>query len=628
MILDTHLLKAIRENRISKVAIVDDAFDAPRIEQDNAGQLLDFLQSEEFGVLTGELEIGEQTVRAALDAIAESEYDSDDVLKIVEVLYGKFVDTLDDRYDPKGLFQSQKLNIQNVNPILKLLAKCDPKIQVTRIGSDPDAAGFDEDTHLVFIDFYLKAGVSEEASTRRKTEAKGLAVAQVTRLIKRQEDNAASVILMSSANVRDDAETFRKGIVGDKDSLVFASRFCFVRKTDFVIDGDAVCIPHQAGDELLDVLQSFEFGRGTHAALEAWYNSAQDATKALRKEIAQLGLKDLAYLHRFRLSQEGQDILSYLEWFFGQCLLDELGRTMDTKKADLEFKSLSAESERRIEGTFDGPTQAIASLYHRARIEDPRGKHTEFRLGDLFMSGTGAAKKIRAVLNPDCDLVMRGGKRNSKRSITVSGVLKKFDEPDASVAEFIRLGNRSFNISWQKKNIEAVEFDELSKDEFVGTLRPLYAQELQRNVLSDLGRVGVSVSPAMGMSALASVFVVLADGKTKEIVLGQPKTADCYVMPGRGGKDKKIVLFKRSFASHLIAALSAEEVAELDAKAAEAIEGLKKEGAAAKLSKMHQSGAAFEDFVDTDIGILLTEKKSLKGEKPWCFIRVKMVEED
>jgi hypothetical protein len=131
----------------------------------------------------------------------------------------------------------------------------------------------------------------------------------------------------------------------------------------------------------------------------------------------------------------------------------------------------------------------------------------------------------------------------------------------------------------------------------------------------------------MGMSARATVVLLLANGNPKEVELGQPTTADCYVIPSRGGNDKSVVLFKRSFAAHLIEMLSKKDPAKLNPKATEGIENLKKDDALSKLSKMHKDGVTFEEFIDPSLGIFLTDKKTPKNaDKPWCFIRVTMVD--
>ena len=632
MILESQLLTAIKESGISKIAVIDDAFDAPEIDDDSAGQLLDYFGRNGFGRIRDELSLTEDDVDEATAAINQSDYESEKLIEVVGALYAKFVSTLDDRYDPNGLFQLQTDNIRNLTPILKLLERCQPRVEVFRVGSDLDGlTDVDPKTHLIFVDFYLQQGVSEQAGAAKRRAAKAKALEVVTKLVKSQGDHAASVILMSSADVEAEADKFRADITGDNKSLVFASRFAFVKKTELKMgNGGEISIHDDAGDPLLDVLQSYEFARATHAALQAWFESAIVAADTLRSEIAQLHLKDFAYLLRFRLAQEGEGLLEYLEWFFGECLLDALGRTVDEKtKDDERIAALRTSAGGRVEGAFDGPTQAIAALYHRARVENPRtNRKSNFRLGDLYASGTGKDRIVRAILNPDCDLVLRGDKRTSNRLLTVLGKLKRFDAPEASVSDFILLSDKPHNIVWDKKNIETFPFEEISGEgsvhEFVGTLRPLYAQELQRNVLSDLGRVGVSVAPAMGFSARAKIVLRLKDGKTKELALGKAGVADCYVVPSRGGNDKSIVLFRRRFAANLLEALLKEDPALLSKLAGPNITQMKKKGALEKLAKMHRTGISFEEIID--LGVFLTSKKSLKGsDQAWCYILVEMV---
>lgn len=639
MIHEGHLLDAIRHSGVSKIAIIDDAFDAPSIDDKNAGELLEYLEGPEFAAIRDEVEVSEASATEAITALAQSEYDSETLQGVVRALYDRFSTTLDARFDAGGIFDAQSANIRNVIPILNLLGKCNPPPKVFRVGSDQQGlAAVEQDTHLIFVDFYLDPAVSDETGASRKRSAKEKALARVTELVKTLGENAPSVVLMSSYDVSKDAEKFREEIADNK-SLVFRSRFAFVQKTELLVDQDGeISAEDRAGDELLDIFQSFEFGRSTHAALEAWLESALDAAKELRKDIEHLHLKDFAYLVRFRLAADGQGLLDYLEWFFGECLLDAVGRGVETKaEGDARIGALNAPAAARIDGAFDGPTKKVAELYHRVRIENPRkNRKKEYRLGDLYVSGTGKKRVIHAVMTPDCDLVTRssGGKPAAPRLLTVSGKLKSFDAPDASVSDFILINARPNNISWDEKEVETKKFEDLPPREsteqhaFLGTLRPLYAQQLQRNVLHDLGRVGLSVAPAIGMSARARIFLRLAGGGTRELDIGKPNVADCYIVPGRGGGDKPRVLFKRGFASGLRSALLAAQSADLLASAAENIEKLGKNNGLAKLSKkMHGKGIPYESMIEFEM--FLTSKPALTGgEKSWCLLLVEMQTEE
>src|SRR5580704_778261 len=124
---------------------------------------------------------------------------------------------------------------------------------------------------------------------------------------------------MSSHNVRKDAENFRADI-GEGRGQVFASRFSFLEKTQLKLTATGeVEFAAEAADALLDIVQSYDFGRALNEGLGCWLESARASVEMLRTDISKLGLKEHAYLVRFRLAAEGQGLFSYLEWFFGEC---------------------------------------------------------------------------------------------------------------------------------------------------------------------------------------------------------------------------------------------------------------------------------------------------------------------
>jgi hypothetical protein len=635
MIHEANVLKAISGSGISKIAIIDDAFDAPPIDRENAGDLLGFIEDDKHAAPRAALGIDPEILEAAKAAIEGSDFGADGLNDVVSQLYDRFVATSDEGFNPNGLFGSQAANIAYVRPILTLLGKCEPKLIIKRIGSDPEALELvDKGTHLIFIDFYLDRGVGEHANAGAKRAAKKKSLTRLKRLLQKQGDKAASVILMSWHDVEGEAKSFREDIVQDKKSLVFASRFGFLKKTELeVVDDGKVRLQDDAADTLLDIFQSYEFGRATHAALEAWLDSAHNAVNALRNDIEHLELKDFAYLVRFRLAQEGQGLLDYLEWFFGECLLDGVGRMVDVQlKKDKVMSALDSQGAMRIEGAFDGPTRKVAELFHRVRIENPREKRRKhYRMGDLYLSKNG--KDLMAIITPDCDLILRtNGMRNAPRILTVAGKLKKFDAPEASVAEFILVNEKPHNITWIRKEIETKEFGGWPKPgarskniKYIGTLRPLYAQELQRSTLSDLGRVGLSIAPALGMTARAHVFLRSKGGALIDSTLASGASAHCYIVPSRGGTDKPLVIFKRTFVSQLIASLVQVDPAKLVAGADKQIEQLKRDNADEKLWKM-VTGVSLDKMVN--LGIFVTSKNPPQGvDNAWCLIKVEMVDD-
>ena len=118
----------------------------------------------------------------------------------------------------------------------------------------------------------------------------------------------------------------------------------------------------------MDLFQSYEFGRALHVGLDCcWLGAANRAVRDLREEIENLHLKEFAYLVRFRLAQEGQTLLNYLEWFFGECLVDAIAKAVDSAAGgDEQVKALNGPAADRIEGAFDGPTNGLPNSITRS----------------------------------------------------------------------------------------------------------------------------------------------------------------------------------------------------------------------------------------------------------------------
>ena len=628
------VLLAIKHSEISKIAVIDDAFDLPAIDNKNAGDLLEVIENETFRAIAAEAQIGSETFDTARAALENSQYGDEALIDLLDALYRKFGETFEEKFNPGGIFGHQLANLKHLAPVMRLLDICNPRPEVVKYGSSLADLASAKDVELIFVDAFLDPTVSPESGTREKNQAFKKSVQRVTQLVKSLGEKAPSVILMSSSpNVRKEAEKYRNEIQGEKQKgLVFASRFGFLEKTRLkLLEGGKVEIEEDAADDLLDIFQSYQFGRSMHTALESWLASAERAIIDIRGDFERLHLKDFAYLVRFRLQEEGQSLVEYLDWFFGECLLDALSKKIDEGSAsDDTIKFLNEKGFEQIEGAYEGATATVADLYHRVRIESPRKIHEGgYRLGDLYMFGK---KTILATMTPDCDLVLRPNReRAAKQILMVGGELNDFDAPKTTVADFIMIDGKPRNIKWDTKKLETRDFKGFPDKQslkYVGTLRPLYAQELQRRVLHDLGRVGVATAPAIGIMAAVSVHVLQKGGDRKKIELTEGKGADCTIMPGRGSSAVAKALFRRGFVPALLNALTKVDAGQLMAHAGEQIEALKKDGSRKKLEKMYKSGVACEEAIA--FGINLTANKEFKGKvdkTTWCWILIEMGEE-
>jgi hypothetical protein len=623
---EARIRTAIEKGQIRKVVIIDDAFDPPVLSDEVAGQFLDLLEKKESAAILEKAGVTPEEAEAARESITASDYTSDELQSVVSKLYAKYVEISDDKFDPAGSFSVLKGdNLRRVRPLLRLLAPC-TELTVTRIGSDASGIDFAAlEPDVIFVDYYLDATLSPNDNP---DEAQGGAARRGSLAMLRRVLNdkmGPSVMLMSSHSVRNEAHAFRREI--REERKVFASRFHYLSKEDLDEEEDgSIKVSGEASDALLDIAQRHKFAGAVEEGLTQWKSGLDKAAATVWDLITELELKDFAYLARFRLAEEGQPLSAYLEWLFGEVLVDGIARSVEW--GDQSFKTLDDGAFKnkpgsQIEGAFDGPTAHIAELYFRARVDARLARQgKDLRTGDLYIH-KDKPDEILATVTPECDLVLRKKKRNARRLTVVAGALHDIDAPDSSIADFFMLGNKPLNVVWNAKDIRTIEYTEIGDENYrlVGTLRPLYAYELQRRVLADLGRVGLAVAPAMAMSAKTEVVVRGAEGQPVELTLSTSHTASCAVIPKRGSSDKPRIIYHRRFASALLDAVLSIPEEKLDADARGQIRSLKQpNNQMVFIDKLCRDGQLDGDEA---FGILTTlQPERRKGNIPWCQILV------
>lgn len=626
---ESRIVAAIERGEIKKVVVIDDAFDPPLIGNDDAGPMLEFLEDEGNATTFRRAQLGDAEVAGAIAAIHATEYTSDHLSAVITKLYGKFVEKFEARYDPSGRFSTIKGdNLRRVRPLLRLLSKC-KGTSVTRIGSDGSAADFAKlKPDAIFVDYYLDPLLNAEGppDPARETKARTDSLIMLRQVLGGKPGSVPSVILMSSHSVSREADKFRQQI-NDGQSKLFASRFKYISKDDLDEEEDgSISVDGAAADALLDIAQCHKFAGAIEEALQQWRAGVDKAIAGVWSTITDLELKDYAYLSRFRLAEEGQPFSSYLDWFLGEVLTDAIARSV--KWDHSSFKLLDAGATKNnmggdIEGAFDGPTDRIAELYFRARIDArPAREGIDLRTGDLYLHGD-KPDEILAVITPDCDLVMHDKKRKAKRMMVVAGSIQAINAPDSSIADYIQFGKRKpANIAWNPKDIRTLEYSDVGTDahRLVGTLRPIYAHELQRRVLNDLGRVGLAVAPVLAMTAKASIVFAGANGPIRATISQKGKAA-CVVIPKRGPSDKPRIVYRRSFASELLDKILSLPEGSLKPEAANYLGSLKSpDKQQMLLDKFCRDGQPDGDQAFGIESSLRSEKT--KGQIPWCQILI------
>jgi hypothetical protein len=629
------ILEAIKASSVTRVAFVDDAFDAPEISEADWGELRQYLCSSDAEKIRIDAHIDEADWLAAIDGIDTAA--SEPIDELLHKLYAVYVQAFEPKFDPMGRFKEIKgANLAYVRPLLALVRQASPDITIQLYGSEPEADDVNGGPHVVFVDLFLHASVSpdEAPSPEHAKNAVQKSIDRIKPLLKL----SPSVILMSSHPTAPEREEYRKGM--EDQSRTYASRFGFVNKKNVSQDtlSGSLNVDPQASDTLLDLFQTYKFGRSLHETLSTWLEAAHAAVDSLKTELDELALADLAYLIRFRLSEEGQRLPDYLEWLLGECLLDEVGRKIDDR---LPRSQIDKEA-KDIEGAFDGPTRKVADLYHRVRIENKRANPREhFRLGDLYLrTPEKGDPHLVAVMTPDCDLMLRPpkanepAKRNAHAALTLLGSLETFKATTTSVGDFIVVDNIPHNIKWDYRAVLTMPFDGAfsqaghSEGElrYLGALRPMYAQEIQANLLNQLGRVGVPVPPALAFASTVSLTYSAKGGRLKTTEFQSEETS-CYFVPARQSGREGILLFRRQFIRELIAQLEKIDGTTLSPAAAGNLKNLLSDAGRAKLRKLTSEGAELEK--DIAHGLFLTKKRAKLGDQSpyWACIIVSMKHE-
>jgi hypothetical protein len=634
---EKRILDAFNTNGIERILLIDDAFDPPTLSADALGPLVDFLESPAGQAAGGEAGLTADQMQAALDAALNGAADDDAVVGARAALFRMFASSADAKFDPDGAFARAKgVTLGVLAPLIALLRKCDT--------ADLRFAGLNDalevfrafEPHVVFLDYFLAPDipVTGAASPSAKGKAKKASIDLLVRMLRLPEIKTPAVILMSSREMKDQADDFRRSVDKDAESQVMALRFRFLQKNWVTQDGTVLKIANDAADALLDTTQGFEFGSVLQQALVKWRTGAREAMNAFLDEIGGLEPKDFAYLFRFRLLTEGQRMSDYLEWMFGESLKAMVDETVEW--ADDSFEKLDdGKLSGSIEGAFEGPSTRIARIFDRIRVNHHKVRAvTRYQLGDVYILAGGT--EARVVITPDCDLVPRKGGPNAQTVLTMGGKLQSFDKENTSADQFVFPGDKPYSVKWNPKDLRSLPFDgagSLRDDPaftYYGTLRPIYAQEVQRTALTDLSRVGLAVAPVMGVDAAVSVHLRIKaeGGGTAYVKVPVTKAAKATILLARGeGRDGHTVLFRRSFVHALLDALRGQDQVKMETADAAAlkqflhesnegslIKGLLSAGSAAKKSEKGPMG----------VRIAIGSNPDLKPHNAWMHVMLQL----
>ena len=622
------IIEAFKANEIERILLIDDAYDPPGLQDADVGGLADFLVSDDGIAACNDCGVDPDTRELAADAAEGSETDSEDLEAVYGALYRRFHRTGDGRFDPGGGFSILKGSALAVlRPLEALLGACGETVAVKTVGLEGAMECYLENRpQVLFLDYYLSDDVPAEGRVGgyRMTKARRASLELLQRLVESKEIQEVPAIVLMSSQPSRNINQYRYDVGREQ---ILSLRFHFLHKKLVRLDGETVIVDHDAAGALLDTSQGYIFGKQIQQALGQWKMGAESALIDFLAEIRNLEMKDFAYLLRFRLREEGQPFGQYLEWFFGECLKGMIEEKVDWSHSSFSSLDDNNKTEDMIEGAYEGPSDMIARLFHRVRVNGNRGGSSRnYRLGDLYAEVDGDG--IRTVITPDCDLVDRDDGPKEKKVLTMVGKLDTFDKKSSSADDFLIRNDGPYSVRWDPKNLETFSIngdgslDKRDGLEFVGTLRPLYAQEIQRRVLNDLSRVGLPVAPAFGINVPVLVWVRMEAGM-EAIEMRDPGVAT--IIPGRsGGKDGVRILLRRRFVSELIDKLAKIDANGVRNKDRKSLRGALTEDGIDELNQTYlRSGGKIEKRV-RGIGFVIGDRADECNSAPWLQIGLNM----
>ena len=556
---DHRIIEAFKSNGIKKILLIDDAYDPPELNEEIIDQLVDYLESEANKALCFERGITEDILENAISAANEVKYGNEELYKIYDVLYKEFVHELDNRFDLDGVFKLHKEPaLQALKPLHNLLYSCVGNDKVHTAGLK-DGMDYYQDFHpqVLFVDYYLSDDVppTGDVNQRRRTNARKASIELLRQIIADTSEEEIPAIILMSSYKNLDVNKYRHDTASDK---IMSLRFHFLNKKQVCQNDKDFTIQQAAVDALLDTSQGYHFGKVLQQALTQWKRGTESALSNFMSEVGELEVKDIAYLLRFKLREEGQQLSEYLQWFFGECLKGFIDKSVDWKHES--FSSLDNEENlyESIEGSFEGATKKIAEFFHLVRVDSHRiGTHRGYQLGDLYVNSSG--NKVRAIVTPDCDLIERKGKTKVQNVLTMGGALSTFNKDGSSADDFFLHKNKPYSVLWEPKDLEMYpirgkgELHGGGEFDFLGTLRPLYALEMQQRIIEDLSRVGLPVAPALGINAAFTVWIRKSNTETSFHKININQDSRATLIPARSGQGAKhLVLLTRRFCNRLI----------------------------------------------------------------------------
>lgn len=498
--------------KVAKVGIVDDGFDAPDSEDLKANWNEFVEHANASASLSRQLdELGlEPDGSEELDEISEMD-------RKIRQKGGKLAQDLDrlvTRSPARNLAHAQITNLTNL--LEDRLA-----LDLRKVGTDAHRR-IDElvGTQIVFLDYYLgdenPSGVTAAVSVVKKLCAQ---------CDKRRKPQPMFVLFSRTNLPRAEVNSLRKR------AKIPAWQFRFIPKSNLVRDADIVL-------RLWELVHGLDGVRGIEKFLVGFRNTLDTAQAELNKTLDDLDLSDIAYLDLMKLNAESASLSQYLTWLFGAYLHNAILRDEDYQRVaeNLDKVDLSKLPTRHVE-----PTRQVLDLYRHVLYEpgyrklgrdEKQRRVGRLQLGEIYVKGKrGGMKDALLVLNNSCDLARPAA--DMTVALLRGQLIERNKAPDLrstprkTRSDAFGIGDKHYVLDWfleQSENIShrsVFNWLRREKYELVARMRLENALEIKQLYLTRLDRIGLPIAPPM-LAQLQITGVFWRDPNRKaQILLGK-----------------------------------------------------------------------------------------------------------
>ncbi len=529
------LAKRLHQAGITKVAIIDDAYDAPTVDIFDGGEIDDFW---------GKIERDPDMLKELQDFRSDIQ-DSEDIDdEVINMLWNtrKNLKKLSEPCNKK-LFVNRLQMLNDIDAISEHLRTLG--LEPIPIGSEDELP--EPSIKLVFLDYVLDPTAKENLGEIATGKAK-----EIYRRVEKDAEKPFIVLMSDKIDDRAQQEAFRK------DSKLLGGLFGFLPKEDLLnqeklyINLETWAIDMPARHDIQHFVEALE-------------ESVKNAGEPFVEKIRELSFEDYANIQWLSLQQDGQPLGDYMLWLY-KSYLAHLVHNND--KVLAEQKKLDKLSFDKFYPSQNAPSPRLAEIYRYALTEpgiEELGPHPRavqpneepyLHLGDVFINDT--KREVLMVINAECDLAFAPeANRDFPRELSIlllPGILQTLDEnpkPNLVCTELFNHNSKAYRIAWDHKCAISKKYKDvltwLSSEGYsrISRLSLPHALEVQHVFAANLTRIGMPIKPPFYRNADVELYCADENGMC-HMLFDEPIQGGASIVNRKIGENKYEELFSLS----------------------------------------------------------------------------------